>query len=86
MNRWTDGLASRGASSEGLITKLNDNVSVSKQDMPHFSNICRLGPLSGPSLGLLEAEMARVFGLGFSWPDAYTQCVFQTLIYKIQHR
>lgn len=46
----------------------------------------RLGPLSGPSLGLLEAEMTRVFGLGFSWPDAYTQCVFQTLIYTIQHR
>jgi len=46
----------------------------------------RLGPLSGPSLGLLEAEMTRVFGLGFSWPDAYTQCVFQTLIYTIQLR
>ena len=30
--------------------------------------------------------MSRVFGLGFSWPDAYTQCVFQTLIYTIQHR
>jgi len=46
----------------------------------------RLGPLEGPSLGLLEAEMSRVFGLGFSWPDTYTQCVFQTLIYNIQHR
>jgi len=46
----------------------------------------RLGPLEGPSLGLLEAEMSRVFGLGFSWPDKYTQCVFQTLISSIQHR
>jgi len=46
----------------------------------------RLGPLEGPSLGLLEAEMSRVFGLGYSWPDTYTQCVFQTLIYNIQHR
>merc|ERR1712198_498975 len=43
-------------------------------------NVDRLGPLEGPSLGLLEAEMSRVFGLGFSWPDKYTQCVFQTLI------
>merc|ERR1719342_1009044 len=49
-------------------------------------NVERLGPLEGPSLGLLEAEMSRVFGLGFSWPDKYTQCVFQTLISSIQHR
>jgi len=45
----------------------------------------RLGPLEGPGLGLLEAEMARVFGLGFSWPDTYTQCVFQTLLADIRH-
>ena len=30
--------------------------------------------------------MSRVFGLGYSWPDQYTQCVFQTLIDSIQHR
>ena len=30
--------------------------------------------------------MARVFGLGFSWPDIYTQCVFQSLLYDIQNR
>ena len=29
--------------------------------------------------------MARVFGLGFSWPDTYTQCVFQTLLADIRH-
>lgn len=46
----------------------------------------RLGPLDGPAMGLLEAEMSRVFGLGFSWPDTYTQCVFQTLLQKIRLR
>ena len=46
----------------------------------------RLGPLQGPELGLLEAEMSRVFGLGYSWPDTYSQCVFQTLLYTIQLR
>jgi len=48
--------------------------------------VARLGPLEGPPLGLLEAEMSRVFGLGFSWPDIYTQCVFQTLLHNIQNR
>ena len=48
--------------------------------------MCRLGPLDGPAMGLLEAEMSRVFGLGFSWPDTYTQCVFQTLLQKIRLR
>jgi len=48
--------------------------------------VARLGPLEGPPLGLLEAEMSRVFGLGYSWPDIYTQCVFQTLIHNIQNR
>jgi len=48
--------------------------------------VARLGPLEGPPLGLLEAEMSRVFGLGYSWPDIYTQCVFQTLLHNIQHR
>jgi len=46
----------------------------------------RLGPLEGPPLGLLEAELSRVFGLGFSWPDLYTQCVFQTLLHDIEKR
>lgn len=49
-------------------------------------HLTRLGPLSGPPLGLLEAELSRVFGLGFSWPDLYTQCVFQTLIHSIENR
>jgi len=49
-------------------------------------NVDRLGPLDGPAMGLLEAEMSRVFGLGFSWPDTYTQCVFQTLLQKIRLR
>lgn len=49
-------------------------------------NVERIGPLEGPELGLLEAEMSRIFGLGYSWPDHYTQCVFQTLIDSIQHR
>jgi len=44
------------------------------------------GPLLAPEHNLLEAEMTRVFGLGFSWPDTYTQCVFQTLLYDIQTR
>eukprot|EP00090_Calanus_glacialis_P010830 TRINITY_DN1929_c0_g1_i1.p1 TRINITY_DN1929_c0_g1~~TRINITY_DN1929_c0_g1_i1.p1 ORF type:complete len:1137 (-),score=265.70 TRINITY_DN1929_c0_g1_i1:1300-4710(-) len=48
--------------------------------------VARLGPLEGPPLGLLEAEMSRVFGLGYSWPDIYTQCVFQTLLHNIQNR
>jgi len=48
--------------------------------------VTRLGPLEGPPLGLLEAEMSRVFGLGYSWPDIYTQCVFQTLLHNIQNR
>jgi len=52
----------------------------------HNQQVARLGPLEGPPLGLLEAEMARVFGLGFSWPDIYTQCVFQSLLYDIQNR
>ena len=47
---------------------------------------CRRGPLQGPELGLLEAEMSRVFGLGYSWPDTYAQCVFQTLLYNIELR
>jgi len=49
-------------------------------------DVARLGPLQGPELGLLEAEMSRVFGLGYSWPDTYSQCVFQTLLYTIQLR
>jgi len=49
-------------------------------------DLTRLGPLEGPPLGLLEAELARVFGLGFSWPDLYTQCVFQTLLHHIENR
>jgi len=49
-------------------------------------HLTRLGPLSGPPLGLLEAELSRVFGLGFSWPDLYTQCVFQSLIHSIENR
>ena len=46
----------------------------------------RLGPLQGPELGLLEAEMSRVFGLGYSWPDTYSQCVFQTFLHDITTR
>ena len=30
--------------------------------------------------------MSRVFGLGYSWPDTYAQCVFQTLLYNIELR
>jgi len=33
---------------------------------------------------LLAAELTRVFGLGYSWPDIYTQCVFQTLLHDLQ--
>jgi len=51
-----------------------------------IQQVARLGPLEGPPLGLLEAEMSRVFGLGYSWPDIYTQCVFQTLLHNIQNR
>ena len=47
---------------------------------------CRRGPLQGPELGLLEAEMSRVFGLGYTWPDTYAQCVFQTLLYTLELR
>jgi len=57
-------------------------VSASSSD----EDLRRLGPLEGPPLGLLEAELARVFGLGFSWPDLYTQCVFQTLLHDIENR
>merc|ERR1719225_306724 len=49
-------------------------------------DVARRGPLEEPELGLLEAEMSRVFGLGYSWPDSYTQCVLQTLLYTIQLR
>ena len=57
-----------------------------KTQLPQHFLFDRIGPLEGPELGLLEAEMSRVFGLGYSWPDQYTQCVFQTLIDSIQHR
>jgi len=49
-------------------------------------NVSTRGPLQAPELGLLEAEMSRVFGLGYSWPDTYAQCVFQTLLYNIELR
>jgi len=49
-------------------------------------NVSTRGPLEDPELGLLEAEMSRVFGLGYSWPDTYAQCVFQTLLYNIELR
>jgi len=49
-------------------------------------NVSTRGPLQGPELGLLEAEMSRVFGLGYSWPEDYAQCVFQTLLYNIELR
>ena len=48
--------------------------------------LSRRGPLEEPELGLLEAEMSRVFGLGYSWPDTYTQCVLQTLLYSMDLR
>lgn len=38
----------------------------------------------GPAKDLLGAELTRVFGLGYSWPDTYTQCVFQTLLNDLQ--
>jgi len=57
-------------------------ISASSQNQ----QVARLGPLEGPPLGLLEAEMSRVFGLGFTWSDIYTQCVFQTLLHDIQNR
>jgi len=49
-------------------------------------HLTRPAPLGAAALGLLEAEMTRVFGLGFSWPDIYTQCVFQTLLHDIHTR
>jgi len=49
-------------------------------------HVGRLGPLQDPELALLEAEMSRVFGLGFSWSDTYSQCVFQTFLHDITNR
>jgi len=49
-------------------------------------DVARRGPLEEPELGLLEAEMSRVFSLGYSWPDSYTQCVLQTLLYSLELR
>jgi len=49
-------------------------------------HVARLGPLEDPELALLEAEMSRVFGLGYSWPDTYSQCVFQTFLHDITTR
>jgi len=46
----------------------------------------RLGPLSGPPLDLLSAELRRVFSQGYTWEDDYSQCVFQTLLDHIQHK
>lgn len=58
-------------------------VSASSND-PQIERHARWAPMQGPALALLEAEMTRVFGLGYSWPDIYTQCVFQTLLHHIQ--
>jgi len=43
-------------------------------------DITRLGPLSGPPLDLLAAEMRRLFSQGYTWKDEYSQCVFQTIL------
>lgn len=58
-------------------------ISASSTDQ-QIARYARWGPIPGPALRLLEAEMTRVFGLGYSWPDIYTQCVFQTLLHDIQ--
>jgi len=46
----------------------------------------RMGPLEGPPLHLLQAEIERVFSQGYSWEDSYSQCVFQTVLDHIQNR
>jgi len=56
-------------------------ISTSSSD----EDLTRFQWLSEPELGQLEVEMDRVFGLGFSWPDLYTQCTFQTLLHCIKN-
>jgi len=48
--------------------------------------LARPPPLGSAALGLLEAEMTRVLGLGYAWPHLYTQCVFQTLLHQLHNR
>jgi len=48
--------------------------------------LTRPPPLGSAALGLLEAEMTRVLGLGYAWPHLYTQCVFQTLLHQLHNR
>jgi len=48
--------------------------------------LARPPPLGSAALGLLEAEMTRVLGLGYAWPHLYTQCVFQTLLHRLHNR
>jgi len=45
-----------------------------------------VGPLAGPPLNLLAAEMRRVFSQGYTWEDDYSQCVFQTLLRRIENK
>jgi len=49
------------------------------QDLPNS-----VGPLSGPALNLLAGELRRVFSQGFTWEDDYCQCVFQTLLDRVE--
>ncbi|XP_023329697.1 receptor-type tyrosine-protein phosphatase N2 isoform X1 [Eurytemora carolleeae] len=49
-------------------------------------DVFRMGPLSGPPMDLLEAEMRRVFSQGFTWEDNYSQCIFQTLLEHVNNR
>lgn len=50
-----------------------------------YEDLARFPFLSEEELGQLEVEMGRVFNLGYSWPDMYTQCVFQSLLHTIQY-
>lgn len=46
-------------------------------------DLTRFPWLSTAELGLLEVEMSRVLGLGYSWSHPYAQCVFQTILHCI---
>lgn len=46
-------------------------------------DLTRFPWLSSSELGLLEVEMSRVFGSGYTWPTPYAQCIFQTILHCI---
>jgi len=61
-------------------------VCVSASSERLLTSNARPPPLGSAALGLLEAEMTRVLGLGYAWPHLYTQCVFQTLLHQLHNR